>query len=400
MLARQYVARHLAYTSRSYVEQNAARRGLRVSSHLLRQIAEESSHDRTGAEDPNNTPATTTYGGQRSSARGRLPALALFAVGLPLGWYLSNNGDILGGSQPEKLQFVKYTLVAKENVSSTCSIFALRPATNKTIRATVPDAEWAITSVEFKQPQLQIARSYTCLPAQPGQAEDELRFLIKREPRGEVSNFLHRLSMGATVEMRGPYGEYPIPENIKSAVFLAGGTGIAPALQTADVLDGEANLHILWANRRREDCIGGFNDSAPTQSPWRWWSLGKSASKSDTTTSPAHPTEKGAIVRQLESLKRSFAAAPSGATQLTVDYFVDEEGTSIDAARVRSIIAENSSPSSTGDTPRKVIFVSGPAGFIEHWAGPKQWYNGHEIQGPLGGVLSSLDLAGWEVVKL
>jgi hypothetical protein len=34
----------------------------------------------------------------------------------------------------------------------------------------------AIQSVLFKQPQLQIARAYTLLPAEPGQADDELRF--------------------------------------------------------------------------------------------------------------------------------------------------------------------------------------------------------------------------------
>jgi len=44
--------------------------------------------------------------------------------------------------------------------------------------------------------------------------------------------------------------------------------------------------------------------------------------------------------------------------------------------------------------------VSGPDGFIEHWAGKKIWVGGHEAQGLLGGILSRLDLKDWNVWKL
>ena len=46
------------------------------------------------------------------------------------------------------------------------------------------------------------------------------------------------------------------------------------------------------------------------------------------------------------------------------------------------------------------MFVSGPEGFVNAWAGPKEWRDGRELQGPLGGVLAKLDLKDWEIVKL
>ena len=44
--------------------------------------------------------------------------------------------------------------------------------------------------------------------------------------------------------------------------------------------------------------------------------------------------------------------------------------------------------------------ISGPDGFIGHFAGQKVWVNGREEQGELGGILKQLDLSGWEVVKI
>lgn len=210
---------------------------------------------------------------RQSKSRGRkLPAFVLFAVGAPLGWYLNDLRDArhsIRVSRPG--EFVKYTLVGKDHVSSTCSIFKLKPAGNVVVDLDDPSLERAITSIEFKQPQLQIARSYTCLPQEQGQHMDEVRFLIRKEQNGEVSSFLHRLPLNAEIEIRGLRPEYVLPEDVKSAMFLVGGTGIAPALQAVDKLDGQVKTHIMWASRRREDCIGGYNDSLPTKRPWGWW---------------------------------------------------------------------------------------------------------------------------------
>lgn len=331
-----------------------------------------------------------------------LPSLAFFAVGLPLGYYFS---DYLptrkANSLSDPTEFVKYTLISKENVSSTCAIFRLKPSTGTTVDLDDPNLERAITSVEFKQPQLQIARSYTCLPQDDGQHEDELRFLIRREQKGEVSNFLHRLPEGAELETRGLHPEFILPENVNSVAFLVGGTGIAPAAQTADILSGEADVHILWASRRREDCIGGYNDTQPESrsAGWNFWGAPKAVRRGEKVEDLPN-AEKGALVALLESLKQRSAGSDEGSTRLSIDYFVDEEGSFIRPEDVKRMLYHLSRSQKDTDSGRNILFVSGPEGFLSYWAGAKQWSNGREMQGPLRGVLSTLDLSGWDVVKL
>lgn len=270
------------------------------------------------------------------------------------------------------------------------------PAGNVAIDLDDPDCERAITSVQFKQPQLQIARAYTCLPQQQGQHMDELRFLIRREQKGEVSNFLHRLPIGAEIEARGLHAEYVIPKDVKSIVFLAGGTGIAPALQVADILEGQAGMRILWANRKREDCVGGQNDIKAAPS-WSWWWTSRPSPEADRKVAHGH---SGALVSILEDLKKQAAASGVKGAQLQVDYYVDDEGTFVKPQDVKKIIGSVSSQEEGDGSGRKILIVSGPEGFMNYWAGPKQWIGGREVQGPLKGVLSTMDLNGWEVVKL
>jgi ferredoxin-NADP reductase len=59
---------------------------------------------------------------------------------------------------------------------------------------------------------------------------------------------LHRLEASAEVEVRRPNAEYILPtaERVGKVVFLAGGTGVAPALQVAKLVAADkADVHIL-----------------------------------------------------------------------------------------------------------------------------------------------------------
>lgn len=146
-------------------------------------------------------------------------------------------------------------------------------------------------SVEIKQPQISVVRSYTPLPlyfmkserTRSGEEEPLLRviendmndydkngvmtFYIKKYGDGEVSRFICDKNVGEELELRGPHVEYRFPyhplkdvyerprfrdlpsrvepepslDNIKKTnkipdcdnlVFFAAGTGIAPILQT------------------------------------------------------------------------------------------------------------------------------------------------------------------------
>ena len=327
--------------------------------------------------------------------------ITLFAICIPLGyalkWAFQRQDDAENGITSDG--FVKYTLTSKEDISSTCSIFTLQPATSSPIDTLDPSLKHTITSVQFKQPQLQICRNYTLLPRTDSQDPKELRFLIRRERNGEVSGYLHRLPLGADIEVRGVFPEYQFDDGSSDArlrvLFLAGGTGIAPAMQGAQILAPLADVHILWASRRREDCLGGISDTVRSSSSgwnlWGWWSR---------KSGRAGSQEKGTIVSELDQLK-NHALSGSQPTKLLVNYFVDEEGMFIQPSDVQKLL-QNDRIDVSGENfaARKILFVSGPDGFINHWAAPKQWKDGHEVQGRLGGVLSTLDLNGWEVVKL
>ena len=256
-----------------------------------------------------------------------------------------------------------------------------------------------VWSVMFKQPQLQIGRDYTPLPDEGDEDGDSLRFLIRRDPFGEVSRYLHGLELGSLVELRGPQIQCPIPSYVRDILFIAGGTGIAPALQASYALlsradDADADdaqkpkkqIHILWASRKREDCLGGVSDSK-VQIPWLSRLFGRSpASSVQTSPDPPHAP----IACELEKLKSQYPG------QVRVDYFVDEEGTFIDKRAILDHTTKSTDPSSMN----KLILVSGPDGFISSIAGRKVWAQGMELQGPLQGMIKDLGLNDWTVWKL
>ena len=303
--------------------------------------------------------------------------------------------------------FTSYALVDKQPVSSTSAIFVLRNVNGASDSESVKEV-WkrSVWSVQIKQPQLQIARAYTPLPpALNGKksregAPQDVRLLIRQEDGGEVSTYLHGLPEQSTIELRGPNVECELPHNIKDVIFLAGGTGIAPAMQVAQALGRRTGsaMHILWANRRREECIGGISDDrgdSSAQSRIGWWkSFLGSSDPSAQTTLDAHDSNnsKGPIVQELDAFKERSQNVTRG---LSVQYYVDEENTSIQPDDIVRKMRR-----SQDETGSKLIVVSGPDGFIEYWAGKKLWVEGREVQGPLGGQLGRMDLGKWKVLKL
>lgn len=302
--------------------------------------------------------------------------------------------------------FTPYTLVEKQEVSPTSAIFTLRNGDGRPEPDSVREV-WkrSVWSVQIKQPQLQIARAYTPLPPTSDSHKKghdvpaDIRLLIRHEEGGEVSTYLHRLPKESVIELRGPNTEVELPLDIKEVIFLAGGTGIAPAMQIAQALGRRtgSKLHILWANRRRDECIGGVSDDTAhdtTQGHKGWWqSIAGSAEPAQTLSPEKHASQpKGIMVQELEALRERSKAATRGTS---IQYYVDEEKTFIQPAdlerRIKRVPEERGS---------RVIVVSGPDGFIEHWAGRKKWEGGRETQGSLGGVLGKMDLGDWKVFKL
>ena len=226
---------------------------------------------------------------------------------------------------------------------------------------------------------------------------------------------LHKINRGTIVNLRGPNIEYEIPEDVDEILFLAGGTGIAPALQVAHTLfhhrvhptKGSPELRILWANRRREDSINGLDavsdqwphpDSALRTQKLTDQAQREPPSQSEETvkvaSAPSKPSQTP-LVEEVESIRARHGG------KVIVDYLIDEEGSYISESLLRTYLSGIDQTANQNGTPRtKVILVSGPDGFVDAFAGPKTWQGGREIQGPLGGLLKKIDPKGWEIWKL
>ena len=299
-------------------------------------------------------------------------------------------------------KFRPYFINEKRFSSISSSIFKLKSQQK---------ADWSnqwqngLWSVEIKQPQLQIAREYTPLPAElrqhvdgvstlapAHQDQDILEFWIRRESHGEVSNYLHNLESNDLVQVRGPKSQIAIPE-AQEFLFIAGGTGISPAIQLAHALLAKyersndlPKVSILWANRNRQDCLGGVSDGT-TDKPLGFMS------KLFTPTRAIPVNSKSAyLVTRLDSLKKAFNG------KLQVDYYVDEEDIRINKHDILLHLKANSD--STVNASKRVVMVCGPDGFVAHFAGPKRWSNGQQVQGDITGVLQDAGKLGWDVIKL
>jgi NAD(P)H-flavin reductase len=300
----------------------------------------------------------------------------------------------------------------------------------------VIDAAWkhGLWSVEVKQPQLQVARDYTPLPpaAEGGDEAGMMRLLIRRMERGEVSGYLAGLGVGDEVEIRGPRLGFDVRERVgvapatndgegggaerKKVVFLAGGTGIAPALQAARALfmkgkeAGKVEMEVVWANRRREDCeqgvvVGmleemrrrsggrfsyvctvdeegsfidagtitqatGVSTSAGGRSSW-WWPFGS------TSNSGVAASEHTVV---------SDACRYHSAKKLVVSDDRDDEDSAGTGKHCR---CEDGNGKRVAGS-KNLLMVSGPDGFIERFTGAKVWGGGKELQGPVKGVVGEL----------
>lgn len=353
--------------------------------------------------------------------------------------------------------FTPYELIDKDNNTATSSIFTLRQPSVCGEQAERESADaikeiWkrGIWSVQAKQPELQIARSYTPLPqsdtptsqAAPNSnvsswsSPSELRLLIRAEKNGEVSNYLHSLPLSSTIDIRGPFLELALPDDIREVIFIAGGTGIAPAMQVAHVMSQRpgVRMHILWNTKHRDECRGGKSDSNRQKDPngaekgsrleeldpwgkisqWTTWGLASGGQKPESALEEARNSEqtaaeeKSSVVQALDVLKKNFETTQQSSKQqvggLTIQYFVDDENRFVkprDVSKQLRVVAQDEDE--LGLPPgKKLILVSGPEGFVNLWAGKKVWMGGKEMQGPLGGYFANLGLLrqGWNVWKL
>ena len=191
-------------------------------------------------------------------------------------------------SHLDPTQFITFKLTYKQDITDDLALIEISPK-YETFRKVLRQKGglWngkKLWSIEVKQPEIQVVRRYTPLPMYfmqykdtdneraallrlLGSSEDEGRLvlLVKKYNDGEVSRYLHSLSTGSDVEIRGPFIEYRFPytpidgalpprdpmEDVPSRMlaeyefeptetipgadniaFFGAGTGIAPILQS------------------------------------------------------------------------------------------------------------------------------------------------------------------------
>ena len=337
--------------------------------------------------------------------------------------------------------FVPFTITAREQVSPTSFIITVEHKDGDLWGSSrkAMDAAWAhgLFCVEIKQPELQVARDYTPLPPPPIRGEDaggkrakaehqrhgNLRFLIRKMDGGEVSTYLSRLKVGDQIELRGPHLGFDLKERLgeaKSLVFLAGGTGVAPALQAVHKLldghDGDDDdnsqskpfIHLMWANRRREDCdnssINNNHNAIVSLLKAAKARHGDQFNYTCTVDAEGSFITDRAVSDAVTALggRTSLPASVSDNCQFHSPVLLAASSERDDKEKKAAGAKCECGPSGG----KNLLMVSGPDGFIEHFVGPKRWYGGKELQGPVRGVVGDLTRKkpktwdDWLVLKL
>jgi cytochrome-b5 reductase len=84
--------------------------------------------------------------------------------------------------------------------------------------------------------------------------------VVKAYPKGKVSSYLHSLSVGDTIEVKGPFQKLQYEANMKKRIgMIAGGTGITPMIQVIKQIlsnkDDVTEVDLLFANTGEEDVL-------------------------------------------------------------------------------------------------------------------------------------------------
>eukprot|EP00798_Chlamydomonas_sp_ICE-L_P022036 gene22036-29099_t len=103
-----------------------------------------------------------------------------------------------------------------------------------------------------------VIRPYT--PTSAPDAKGYLDLVVKTYPTGKMSKHIGDLSVGDSLEMKGPIPKLAYSANMKKAIgMVAGGTGLAPMLQIIDAVlsdpTDKTELSLMYANVSEEDII-------------------------------------------------------------------------------------------------------------------------------------------------
>jgi NAD(P)H-flavin reductase/ferredoxin len=110
--------------------------------------------------------------------------------------------------------------------------------------------------VNIAVPGTEQTRSYS-FSSRPGRAE--VSFLLRDTPTGALPTFLReRADVGHPIEFQGPFGTFYLRELKRPALFLAGGTGLAPFAAMLGTIDPDKNqypIHLIYGVTTDDDLV-------------------------------------------------------------------------------------------------------------------------------------------------
>lgn len=153
--------------------------------------------------------------------------------------------------------FVGLVLDKVDNINHNTKLFRFKfPSDDSVSGLNVASA--LITKYKGPQDEKPTIRPYT-----PVSDEDQpgyLDFIIKRYPNGPMSEHIHDMAPGQTLDMKGPIPKYPWTTNKHSHIALiAGGTGITPMYQLTRAIfknpEDKTKVTLVFGNVTEEDIL-------------------------------------------------------------------------------------------------------------------------------------------------
>lgn len=96
----------------------------------------------------------------------------------------------------------------------------------------------------------EVRRNYSLSAATDGR---RYRISVKREPGGVVSNALHQMTPGASLDLFAPAGEFTLQPGNKPLVLISGGVGITPTIAMLEAaLTTNRPIHFIHCARNAE----------------------------------------------------------------------------------------------------------------------------------------------------
>ncbi|KAJ2336071.1 NADH-cytochrome b5 reductase [Coemansia sp. RSA 2681] len=103
-----------------------------------------------------------------------------------------------------------------------------------------------------------VARNYT--PTSTDNDKGYFELVVKTYPTGVISSYLDKMSVGDTINVRGPRGAFKYTPNMVRAIgMIAGGTGITPMYQIIQHILGnpedKTKVNVVFANVNEDDIL-------------------------------------------------------------------------------------------------------------------------------------------------